>query len=78
MSAMMLICNILCIIYIVKVKAKIDQDYKVQYEMMGKKEDDTCLSKFLLYGAILSYFCINALMLVMVIFRIVSASLSDE
>ena len=78
MSAMMLICNILCIIYIVKVKAKIDQDYKVQYEMMGKKEDDTFLSKFLLYGAILSYFCINALMLVMVIFRIVSASLSDE
>lgn len=77
-SITMLIFNLLYIIYLVKVKKKMSQDYKVQYEMMGRKNKDSCFTKTLILAFIVTYISLNILMFTMVTLRFMSLSVSTE
>jgi cytochrome c biogenesis factor len=77
-SVTMIITNVLYIVYIVKIKKRMNEDYKVQYEMMGRKHKGSCLSKSITIGALVSYVTLNGLMMSMVILRGMSIKVSDE
>jgi Na+/H+ antiporter NhaC len=78
MSAAMIIVNVLVLIYEIKVKKQISSDYKVQYEMMGRKQKDTCLNSTIYYGSIVLYITINLLMVIMIVLRSISFTLSES
>jgi hypothetical protein len=74
LSMSMLIVNCVSLLYILKIKKSYEQDYKVQYEMMGKKKDDSCLTKSLLAMLSFSYVSINILMVILIVVRIMNIS----
>ncbi len=48
------------------------EDYKVQYEMMGKKENDSCYTNTIIICLRLMFFSANILMLTMIVLRVIS------
>lgn len=74
LSSTTLIFNILALVYILKVKKKVEIDYKVQYEKIGAKKKKDCLSLFVRYFLYISYLFSNMFMFTMVILRIIQFS----
>ena len=77
-SGPMFLIGVLGILYFVKVKKAMKQDYKVQYEMMGKKENDSCYTKSILICLRLMFVSANALMLTMIVLRAISLTKPNE
>ena len=78
LSSCTLIFNILGIIYILKVKEKMDQDYKLQYEQIGNKKKNDCLTVFVIYFLYTCYFISNTLMVLMIVLRSVQISVDSK
>lgn len=75
-SITMFIINVLYLVYIVKIKKKLKEDYKIQYEMMGRKKKSSCFS--ISFNLLLkaSYLVFNGLMIAMVVIRTLSIAVN--
>ena len=71
-SISLLIFNILAIVYVVKVRKQIQEDFKSQYEKMGKKKDNSKLTKCVFFSVAAFYIIINILMISMLITRMIT------